>query len=200
MNKYLKNTCIIACGLSGLTAMDILGEPPQARISNGIVNVELYLPDAENGYYRGVRFDWAGVMPRVEYKGHTYHGQWFETYHPTNHDAIMGPVEEFGPLGYDEAKPGETFLKIGVGSLLKPDERQYAFSKFYKIANGGKWKVKEKPDEIQFTHMLTDNNYGYEYKKTVKLIKGKPRLVLMHSLTNKGKRYMNTTVYNHNFF
>jgi hypothetical protein len=200
MNKYLRNCCAVVCLTAGITVTRTPSEPPQARITNGIVDVQLYLPDAVNGYYRGTRFDWSGVMPRVEYKGHTYHGQWFESYNPTHHDAIMGPVEEFGALGYDEGKAGETFVKIGVGSLQKPDERQYAFSRFYKIANGGRWKVKKKSDEVQFTHTLADNRYAYEYRKTVKLLKGKPQLVLMHSLTNKGSRGMNTTVYNHNFF
>jgi hypothetical protein len=184
----------------GVTGTGILSEPPQANISNGIVDVQLYLPDAENGYYRGTRFDWSGVIPQVEYKGHTYHGLWFESYNATNHDAIMGPVEEFGPLGYDEVKAGETFVKVGVGSLVKPVERQYTYSKLYQVANGGKWKIKKKSGEMVFIHSLTDNNYGYEYKKTVRLIKGKPEMLLLHSLTNKGNRNMTTTVYNHNFF
>src|SRR5258708_4754985 len=75
---------------------------PQAEISNGIIKARLYLPDAANGYYRGSRFDWSGVMPELEYKGHTYFGKWFEEYSPTLHDAIMGPVEAFSPVGYDE--------------------------------------------------------------------------------------------------
>ena len=42
---------------------------PQAEISNGIIHATLYLPDAKDGYYRGSRFDWSGVMPALEYKG-----------------------------------------------------------------------------------------------------------------------------------
>jgi len=36
--------------------------PPEAWISNGLVRAKLYLPDAGNGYYRGTRFDWSGVI------------------------------------------------------------------------------------------------------------------------------------------
>ena len=60
-----------------------------------MVRARFYLPDPEVGYYRATRFDWSGVISSVDYKGHSYFGQWFEKYDPKIHDAIMGPVEEF---------------------------------------------------------------------------------------------------------
>ena len=173
---------------------------PQAFISNGIISARLYLPDVKQGYYRGTRFDWAGVIPELQYKDHSYFGQWFEKYSPTLHDAIMGPVEDFFPIGYDEAKPGETFLKIGIGMVQKPVEAKYFFANTYQLINAGDWKVKPKKDRVQFIHTLNDKEYGYEYRKTVQLTKGKPELVLLHSLENTGKKLLETNVYNHNFF
>jgi len=173
---------------------------PQAKISNGEIHASLYLPDAQQGYYRGTRFDWAGVISVLDYQGHSYFGQWFERYSPTLHDAIMGPVDAFYPIGYDEAKTGEHFLKIGVGTLIKPEEPKYFFATPYQIANSGKWKVKKKSDRIIFIHKLQENGYAYEYIKTVQLVKGKPELVLSHTLKNKGKKNIETNVYNHNFF
>ena len=38
------------------------------------------------------------------------------------------------------------------------------------------------------------------YSKTVRLVKGKPELVIEHRLKNTGKRAIETSVYNHNFF
>lgn len=32
---------------------------PQAELSNGVLRAKIYLPDAEKGFYRGTRFDWA---------------------------------------------------------------------------------------------------------------------------------------------
>src|ERR1051326_9034710 len=108
-------------------------DPPQAEITNGQIRVKLYLPDTRNGYYRGTRFDWSGVIASLEYKGHNYYGPWFDKVDPSVHDyryagneiiastcsAISGPVEEFqtaeSALGWQEAKPGGTFIKIGVG-------------------------------------------------------------------------------------
>ena len=99
---------------------------PEAEISNSRVRAKLYLPDTKIGYYRGTRFDWSGVIASLECDGHSYFGKWFERYDPKLHDAISGPVEEFftngAGLGYHEAKPGESFVKIGVGVRRKTDE------------------------------------------------------------------------------
>ncbi len=172
---------------------------PEAEITNGLIRAHFYLPDSRDGYYQATRFDWSGVITSLEYEGHSYYGQWFDKYSPTIHDAIMGPVEEFAPVGYSEAKSGERFLKIGVGTLSKPEEPAYSSFKLYAIANPGKWKIKKKADQIQFIHELNDSEYSYKYSKTLRLTKGKPELVLTHSLKNTGKKTIETTVYNHNF-
>src|ERR1051326_2122289 len=121
----MKTLCLfLACGCAAVAA-----DFPQAEISNGLIRAKLYLPDAEKGYYRATRFDWSGVISSLQYKGHEFFGQWFPRYDPKLHDSITGPVESFKTgdtaLGYDEAKPGETFIRIGVGVLRKPEERQY---------------------------------------------------------------------------
>lgn len=173
---------------------------PQTEISNGLIHAKIYLPDAKKGYYQGTRFDWAGNMPELTYKGHEYFGQWFPEYDPKIHDAIMGPVEEFTALDYNETKPGESFVKPGVGVLEKPDNEAYSFARLYKILNYGKWTVDKKSDHVVFTHELKDKNYSYLYEKTVLLVKDKPQLVLSHKLKNTGKRTIETSVYDHNFY
>lgn len=173
-------------------------EAPKVHISNGIIDCEIYLPDAENGYYRGTRFDWAGVIPSLEYKDHTYFGKWFRKYEPTIHDAIMGPVEAFDPIGYDSAKPGETFIKIGVGILERPDTTNYHFSKSYKILDNGEWNLETKKDEVGFTHQLAEGEYPYTYRKAIKLKDNK--LIIEHTLVNNGDTAIKTKVFNHNFF
>ena len=106
---------------------------------------EFIFPMLNNGYYRGSRFDWSGVIPELTCNGHSYYGQWNPKYAPRIHDAIMGPVEDFLPVGFDEAKPGESFLKIGIGILQRPDTSAYSIVPPYEILNGGNWKVKTKP-------------------------------------------------------
>jgi hypothetical protein len=177
-------------------------EPPEAAVSNGAIRARVYLPDAENGYYRGTRFDWSGAIASLEYKGHTYFGQWFPRYDPKLHDSITGPVEEFAALNYAEAKPGETFVKIGVGVLKRPDEPRYAFRNPYELLDTGKWSIRKGADFVEFTHELRDpqSGYAYLYRKTVRLVNGKPQMVLEHNLKNTGTKFIDTNVYNHEFF
>jgi hypothetical protein len=178
---------------------------PQAEISNGLIKAKILLPDPERGYYRGSRFDWGGVIESLTYKGHNFFGRWFEHYDPTLHDAIMGPVEEFrgedGALGYNEAKPGGYFVKIGVGLLRKLDDEKYSFARTYPVANAGKRIVTPENDRVHFQHELSNGEgYAYLYKKTVRLARGKPELVIQHSLKNAGRRVIDTSVYNHDFY
>jgi len=179
---------------------------PEATISNGEVKARLYLPDPKSGYYRGTRFDWAGVIASLEYKGHNYFGVWFDKYDPKLHDAITGPVEEFyfkdAALGYAPAKPGENFIRIGVGTLAKPEEEKFDRFHTYDIVNGGKWTVKAHAGSVEFRHKLEDgpSGYAYEYHKTVRLIPGRPEMAIEHTLKNTGRNTIETDVYNHNFF
>jgi len=192
----------ITLALSSLTAAD----PPQAEISNGAVRAKLYLPDAANGYYRATRFDWSGVIASLEFQGHSFFGVWFPRYDPKINDSITGPVEEYrtgdSALGYAEAKTGETFVRIGVGLLKKPDEPRFQQYKTYEIADNGKWTVKTAADSVEFTQEVTDpvSGYAYLYRKTVRLAKDAPRMTIEHSLKNTGKKTIQTNVYNHEFF
>ena len=173
---------------------------PEAEITNKIIKARIYLPDKEKGYYQSTRFDWAGNIPSLKVNGHEYFGQWFEKYSPEIHDAIMGPVEEFTALDYLEVKPGDTFVKIGVGVLRKPDDKAYSFARLYPIVNYGKWTVKKKADQVEFTHELNDKDYSYVYHKTIRLVPGKAEMELVHTLKNTGTKIIETPVYNHNFF
>lgn len=179
---------------------------PEAKISNGPVQAKLYLPDPVKGYYRGTRFDWTGVIASLKYKGHEFVGQWFDNYNPRLHDAILGPVEEFrsngdSALGYDEAKPGDAFVRIGVGAVKRDGSGPYEMFKTYEIVDSGKWSKRQAKNWIAFTHELNNvNGYGYRYTKTVRLEPGRAVLVLEHTLQNTGRKPIQTVQYNHNFF
>jgi hypothetical protein len=173
---------------------------PQSEISSNLITAKLLLPDNQKGYYMGTRFDWSGVISDLSYNGHTFFGKWFDKYSPTLHDAIMGPVEEFAPLGYKEAGTSGYFAMIGIGVLKKPDNKDHDRFGYYEIVNPGQWKVKESPDRIEFNHKLNSDEYSYDYTKTVSLIKDRPVLELSHVLKNTGQKTIVTNVYNHNFF
>jgi len=188
-------------GLLLFSGLNLFGQYPEASISNGLIAAKLYLPDADKGFYKATRFDWAGIISSLKYNNHEFFGQWYAKHDPRVHDAIQGPVEAFDPIGYDSAKPGETFVKIGVGTLKKLNDKPYRFSSQFEIMNGGEWTIKKRKDRVQFIHELHDvNGYAYIYKKTVRLVKNKPELVLEHSLKNIGAKEIETHTFNHNFF
>jgi hypothetical protein len=224
---FYKENVLFGMGLTAILTLTAVfglaggGDSPgnsQADITNGALHAKLYLPDARRGFYRGTRFDWSGIVSSLEYKGHDYYGQWYTRVDPRVHDfefmgneivtstccAIVGPVEEFktgdSVLGFDEAKVGGTFVKIGVGLLRKEGEKYDAFEQ-YAMVDPGRWTVKTHGDSIDFTHELTDpaTGYSYIYRKTVRLVAGKPEMVLEHHLKNTGRRAIQSSVYGHNF-
>ncbi|MDR3739606.1 MAG: hypothetical protein P4L40_11370 [Terracidiphilus sp.] len=180
---------------------------PRATIANGVVKAVLYLPDAKTGYYRGSRFDWSGVVGCLAYKGHTYFGVWFPHYDPMLHDAITGPVEEFrssngdSAQNYDQAKPDESFVKIGVGVLRKIDNAPFAFATPYPLIDGGTWTVRKGPGSVSFKQVLKSPiGFAYDYTKTVSLDRHEPILILRHELKNTGTVTIDTQVYDHDFY
>src|ERR1043165_473560 len=144
---------------------------PQAEITGGGVKAKIYLPDPTTGYYRATRFDWAGVIPTVEYKGRQFFGQWFPRYDPKLHDSMVGPVESFDAIGYDQAKPGGAFLRIGVGLLRRPDNKPINNFTTFDIVQGGQWTVQRAKDNVELTHDLPR---VYLYRKTIRLANDKP--------------------------
>jgi hypothetical protein len=194
-------------------------DPPSAEIANGPVRVKLYLPDAANGFYRGTRFDWSGMIGSLESGGHRYYGPWFQSTDPKVHDfayegagivaglctAAVGPAEEFlsdnKALGFDDAAAGGTFIKIGVGVLRRPDAAAYDRFKMYALVDPGKWSTRTAKNSVEFTQQVSDasSGYGYSYRKIVRLPAGRPEMVLEHRMVNTGRRPIVTRVYNHNF-
>ena len=184
-------------------AQAIAVSPPQAVIAAPGIEATVYLPDSATGYYRGTRFDWSGAIARLRWNNHEYFGEWFARHDPLQHDGITGPVEEFlagdSSVGYDEAKTGETFVRIGVGAVRKPVEPAYRRFATYEIVDPGRWKVSTGKDRVTYVHELRDaNGYGYIYTKVLRL--AKDTLVLEHRLKNTGRKPIVTMVYNHNFF
>ncbi len=165
----------------------------------------VFLPDAANGYYRGARFDWAGIVGCVLLHGHTFFGEWFKAYTPTTNDAVTGPAEEFrhptSELGYDEAGPDGEFLKIGVGVLRRTGNAPYRFGADYPIVDHGVWTVKTGKHAVTFRQVVqSDFGYAYVYEKILALDAHGTVMTLTHRLRNTGTKAIDTAVYNHDFF
>lgn len=203
-------TAVPANSVIPASALDNL---PHKDISNGIVSVRIYLP-GEGGFYRGTRFDRAGVVAHATYEGNDYGRYWFSSYSPMVHDfawrdhqvtvstasGAAGPAEEFTAISFDEAGQGGKFLKVGVG-ILKRDTDTYDFVHTYPVVNEGKRGYTATKTSVRLTQDLNDKDtgYGYRYAKTVRLVPGKPEMVIEHVLTNTGTKPIETAVYCHNF-
>jgi hypothetical protein len=215
--RYMKEVAFTM--LSSLAALGASGQASpgdlQYELSNGTTKVVFHLPDPQKGFYRGTRFDWAGVIAELQSQGHTYFDQWFSRVDRSVHDFVWdgsdlvvgpctgatGPVEEFSALGYDEAKAGGTFVKIGVGVLRKSEAAKYDSLHLYDMVDPGKWHIKKGKHSIEFIQDVHDasSGYGYDYEKTVELAPDKPVLTIKHQLTNRGARPILTEIYDHNF-
>ena len=170
------------------------------KITNNTLTITLHTPDSVKGYYRGTRFDWAGVFESIIYRGCNYCEEWFENYSPTMHDAVCGPAEEFSPIGLEEAKAGDPFLKIGVGILERIDDEPYDRFRLHRIIHEGERSVESGEDFVRFTHRIdSDSGYGYEYIKEIVITSGSS-FCIRHRIQNTGARTMKGDVYNHNFF
>lgn len=204
------------------TAWPQTQQAPTATLDNGLLHLQVYLPDAAKGFYRGTRFDWSGVIGDLTFHGHRFYGPWFDQVDPPVRDyvfqgsearvvageasAATGPVEEFQnadgtPLGFSAAAPNGTFVKIGVGTLRRPDAAPYDHYRHYEIVDHGRWQTRTTKHSIIFTQRLIDpaSGYGYLYTKTLVLSPGKPILFIRHSLKNLGRLPIDTELYDHNF-
>lgn len=176
---------------------------PRLQLDNGYLQVSIYLPDAERGYYRGTRFDWSGIIGRVVYAGHRFYAPLREQHDPHGHDSIGGPAGEFAmqnPMGFAEAQPGESFVKIGVGLLAKGDSEEYHFHGDYRLLRAGEWQVEHGPRQVEFTQELEgDRGWAYRYRKIIRLQTGKPVFEIEQRLENSGEKTIDIEYYNHNF-
>jgi len=189
----------------------LLASAPLITISNGPLTAKIARIDAARGFYNGTRFDQAGVVTSLTLNGKDFYGPWFERTAPEVLDytyvgqdvvggpdsATSGPVEEFTPLDF-EAKPG-TFVKIGVGVLYQPDTQAYDHYRHYRILDAGQRTTTVTKTGVTMTQALTNGGTAYIYEKALRLVPGKPQLIISHRLRNTGTKPINTNVYDHNF-
>lgn len=186
-----------------------LPEYPHVVLTNENIEMSVFLPDKEKGFYRGSRFDWSGMVWQLTCNGHTYFVPRHMPHDPANSGHGMSFAEEFSigtnkhiPQRYPEAKPEETFMKIGVGLLRKPaDDPRYHFATNYEIADAGSWTIDHGDTWVTFAHILNDAyGFGYEYTKHMELLEGTQNLIIHCTLKNTGTRPILEDQYNHNFF
>jgi hypothetical protein len=209
---WLVGVCGTAGAQSGALPASALENFPHVAISNGLITAQVY-PPGKKELYQGTRFDHAGVVFHVTFKGQDYSTYWFDHFVVDPHDethypdgaqhaccSVSGPVEEFEPVGFADAGPGGRFLKPGVGIVQRTSDKYNQFPTL-PVLNPGTRSFTADKISAHFTQDLQDkeSGYGYSYTKTVRLVPGKPQMTIAHTLKNIGTKAINTTVYSHNF-
>ena len=202
-NRFIMTITFILFSLLVLNASaDKISLPdkyPHVVLSNGIIETSVFLPDAQKGFYRSIRYDWSGHTWQLTYKNHTYFLQANEknplplkqVHHPDSTHHGAGFATEFYETGRDSGC--NTVMKIGIGHLDAKD--------INKIIDSGIWKTSYGKNWVEFTHKLKNScGFSYFYIKRMELTEGKPELVISYSLRNTGTKTLTTEQYNHNFF
>lgn len=204
-------TALPAAAQPGTLPASALENFRHVDIANGVLTARVYPPGADE-LYRGTRFDHAGVVFHVTYKGQDYSSYWFDRFvtdpavtgpQPrgveTSCCATSGPMEEFAAVGFEEAGRGGRFLKPGIGIFRRDNDDGLKFPTLPAL-NDGKRTFAATKTSASFTQDISDvSGYGYHYVKTVRLVPGKPQMVMEHVLKNTGSKPIDTTVFCHNF-
>lgn len=118
----------------------------------------------------------------------------------------QGLADEFNPKwiappGYNEARPGEAFLKIGVGTLRRLDHYRYLFGQFPVQRLAPNRLVRATATEAAFSQAFDSGlGYAYVYEKTYRVDPARATLRICYRLRNTGAKPLLTEQYNHNWF
>ncbi|MCX7774402.1 MAG: hypothetical protein N2376_14985, partial [Clostridia bacterium] len=166
------------------------------KISSGRLEVELSRPGS---FYSGSRFDWTGFITEIIFdKTHRFCAD--ESRRPGYGSGGRGLCNEFGihePIGYDEARVGEYFPKLGVGLLKRYSEEPYNFYKPYEVSPF-EFEVETRPDSVVFlAKPHACNGYAAQIRKEISVADN--RMEVRYTLDNTGTKPIDTTEYLHNF-
>ncbi|MHB1158506.1 MAG: hypothetical protein ACYC26_16910 [Phycisphaerales bacterium] len=170
------------------------------------LTVEVMDPLDPHRYNRGVRFSPVAAVLSVRLDGHEL------LFNPIEHDPIAdhgglpaefdlvapGAPDDWMPPGYNEAKVGEGFIKIGVGVLRKEKMRYSLFQEPEQIAPAH-ITVKWHSDRAEFRQVCSGTD-GYAYDLYADVLCKGDQIIVNWKLINTGRKTFTTRQYIHNFF
>ncbi|MBM6997684.1 hypothetical protein IM700_018640 [Paenibacillus sp. DXFW5] len=150
--------------------------------------------------YRGTRFDGSGIITGIELNGrHQFCVP--ESLTPGTGTGGIGLCSEFGikeAIGYEDARVGELFPKLGVGLLTRPDEAEYRFYREYACRQFETEIEQKSAQQICFTTQPAEcRGYAVRMLKNIE-ISGN-QLFVTYTVENTGNRAILTDEYSHNF-
>ena len=164
-------------------------------LQNDYLQIEIDLPHEG---YRSSRFDWAGKIRQITYKGlpftTTEVQQGFDS--KQHGCGLYNEWDIDGPQGFANCPIGSSFHKIGIGAIRKTDE-VYDFSEPYSI------------DQAKFDYIVKENHItincysvvlrgqAYQLIKDIRI--NENTIIISYQLHNLGTQPLHTTEYVHNF-
>lgn len=170
---------------------------PAIHIRSARLDVEIAQPGT---LYTGSRFDWTGYISQITLDGqHTFCAP--ESLEPGKGTGGLGLCNEFGietAIGYQDARTGEAFPKLGIGLLARSDDSPYNFFKPYELIEPFPLTVETSQDRAVFTlDPLNCRGYAARLRKTISAAQNE--LSIHYELENTGTRALITEEYCHNF-
>lgn len=156
------------------------------------LRIEIEVATDRNTSEFGPRFDRSAVVRSVTLDGVELLGPW-------------GLSDEFGlygdgVLGYETADIDETFLKIGVGRLVRDTAERYHFAHPYPVDTLFPVQVTAKETSLSVSQRSAgDGSRQYHYRKSYELL-GADGLAIHYELTNTGAAAWTFEHYNHHWF
>ncbi|MAX25725.1 MAG: hypothetical protein CMJ19_14600 [Phycisphaeraceae bacterium] len=165
------------------------------RLGDARFNVQVVTeidPTAARFEKWGQRFDRSAAVTAITFNGHQMVNQ-------------LGLPDEYGQLGvgvigFDDAASGETFIKPGVGVMVKPGSDAYRSSNRYDFVLTLEVTVEKLADQLVVKQVSPDvRGYAFVLIKTYEVDTKSNTLVITYQLSNVGKRAFELEHYNHNF-
>ena len=173
----------------------------QFTLKSARLTATLMVPDQPSSVYGGQRFESGGVVLQVSLDGqHTFLGK-----EPRGERlGGFGLIEEMGiskAVGYEDAKEGEPFLKLGVGLLQRPQRPDYFFFPPFAEVERFPWDVAVAAKAATFVQVGKPfRGTAYRYEKRVVLDDKEATLRIEHVLANTGEKPLVSDQYCHDFF
>ena len=188
--KHQKITLVLSIIISCLLTNNGLSAQ-WVTLKNDQLTVEIGVGDDSLAKTFGPRFDQSARVRSVLYQGKQY-------LHPNGLCDEYG-VYGLGVLGYDEAKSGDHFIKIGVGVLERTDQRYYACARKFRVHKLFSQHTQSSTNTLTVTQeSSTVAGYAYHMQKTYR-IKGS-ELSIIYLIQNTGKHPFSFEQYSHNWF
>ncbi len=175
------------------------GQPwPEVTLANARITARVMLPDPATGFYRGRRFEQAGLVSTVTGGGHTYIGDPGAGTDFGYSLGICGEFLETIPLP-DDQDDRRTFLRIGQGVFARKKEGP-DHPKNDVPVRAATWETRHtSAHRTEFRQEFTEGNAGYVLEKTISLAEDAPELTVSYKLRNTGTIRLETRHYSHNW-